>query len=125
MPLFDLYCPACDCVDEDVFLKNYANIKECPKCSGPREKLVVTARMSVIGPTPTKPLEVAGVGRFESQSEVRRYEQANPEVRFRTKQDGKAMAESARARSDKNAQKHGYRDYAHFRAENSKKQQSG
>jgi len=127
MPMYDYYCPTCEEFDET--FEHHAVVDlHCPKCNSSAFK--VLGGLTVIGITPSKPLEIKSRGvRFDSESDFKRWQKVNPEpLIFPGTQKMKEVQEYARDESDTIARRIGFNnieDYQRFQRGRLKEQARG
>ena len=119
MPTYDLRCQLCHAVLEDVVMTISAREAATCECGGSFESASWPKR-AVSGPTMTRPLRLGGAD-FEvtTPAQLREYERANPTARVLSKDDSwlKNHKDKSREKAESKAQKQGFKNLNHQRAE--------
>ena len=127
MPLYDIKCLICEQRTDDIFFKLNDPII-CPTCGEGARTII--GPVLTIGPMPSKPLKMESIGReFTSNSELRAYKEANPDLAFHSKDDSswRNHVDMARNKTERKAKLQGFNDRAdkkaYLRKERKKKQE--
>ena len=127
MPLYDIKCLSCEQRTDDIFFKLTDPII-CPTCGEGARTII--GPVLTIGPMPSKPIKMESIGReFTSNSELRAYKEANPDLAFHSKDDSswRNHVDMARTKAEKKAKAQGFTDLAakkdYLKRENKKKQE--
>ena len=127
MPLYDIKCLSCEQRTDDIFFKLNDPII-CPTCGEGARTII--GPVLTIGPMPSKPLKMESIGReFTSNSELRAYKEANPDLAFHSKDDSswRNHVDMARNKTERKAKLQGFNDRAdkkaYLRKERKKKQE--
>tara|TARA_R100001530_G_C4222919_1_gene130472 strand:- start:38 stop:430 length:393 start_codon:yes stop_codon:yes gene_type:complete len=127
MPLYDIKCLSCEQRTNDIFFRLNDTII-CPTCGEGARTII--GPVLTIGPMPSKPLKMESIGReFTSNSELRAYKEANPDLAFHSKDDTswRNHVDMARNKTERKAKLQGFSDRAdkkaYLRKERKKKQE--
>jgi len=127
MPLYDIKCLSCEQRTDDIFFRLNKPII-CPACGEGARTLI--SPVPTIGPMPSKPLKMESIGReFTSNSELRAYKEANPDLAFHSQNDTswRNHVDMARNKAEKKARLQGFNDRedrkSYIRKDKQKKQE--
>jgi len=127
MPLYDIKCLSCEQRTNDIFFRLNTPII-CPTCGEGARTII--GPVLTIGPMPSKPLKMESIGReFTSNSALRAYKEANPDLAFHSKDDAswRNHVDMARNKTERKAKLQGFNDRAdkkaYLRKERKKKQE--
>jgi len=112
MPLYDIKCLTCEARTNDIFFRLDAKII-CPICDAPARALI--SPVLAVGPLPSKPIKMESIGReFTSNSELRAYKEANPDLAFHSKNDTswRNHVDMAKNKAERVAKAQGHKDLA-------------
>lgn len=122
MPLYKTVCPNCG-VDETLYISGPMVCNTCAAIVARTEDSVVGEAPRIVGPTDSKPIQSDQLGKeFTSP---RAYERYVNERRLESYEKGSSRdrmeSERVRHEADTAAQRFGYKDSAHYRAEHSRR----
>jgi putative FmdB family regulatory protein len=122
MPRYDFECPECDIVSERFCHVEERNNQTCSECGGPMLKYV--SRLTVVGPTPTKPLDYTKqLGRTFETTAQRDAFFAEHHCVEKSKSDSSVtkLRDQLRETRETRAVKAGYKSLEHMQAERKSK----